>query len=81
MQRCKVIQFRRCTRLFLHNVYLCFVIKFTFITFHHNTRVTKWYYWTRLQEAKKNIAQLEAGVIFNVMKNEMEAKEFQSEPW
>ena len=34
----------------------------------------------KLQEAKKNIAELEAGVIFNVMKNEMEAKESQSEP-
>ena len=34
----------------------------------------------KLQETKKNIAELEAGVIFNVMKNEMEAKESQSEP-
>ena len=34
----------------------------------------------KLQEAKKNIAELEAGIIFNVMKNEMEAKEYQSEP-
>ena len=34
----------------------------------------------KLQEAKKNIAELEAGVIFNAMKNEMEAKESQSEP-
>ena len=34
----------------------------------------------KLQEAKKNIAEFEAGVIFNVMKNEMEAKESQSEP-
>ena len=32
----------------------------------------------KLPEAKKNIAELEAGVIFNVMKNEMEAKESQS---
>ena len=34
----------------------------------------------KLQEAKKNIAELEAGIIFNVIKNEMEAKEYQSEP-
>ena len=41
----------------------------------------KWQQWVKkLQEAKKNIAEFEAGVIFNVMKNEMEAKESQSEP-
>ena len=34
----------------------------------------------KLQETKKNIAELEACVIFNVMKNEMKAKESQSEP-